>query len=120
MSFELDLTKILEDFADKESETLFQDISKAGKRAKREVVARSTKRTGDYSKGWAIRTVKTPKSIAVTIYNKTDYRLTHLLEKGHIIRNKYGTFGRAPAHPHIKQAQDEATNYLMTELMKDL
>ena len=38
----------------------------------------------------------------VIVHNKTDYQLTHLLENGHVIRNKKGTYGRAPAHPHIK------------------
>lgn len=120
MSFEVDLTRILDEFNEKENETLFKDISKAGKKAKQDLLNNSPKDTGDYSRGWTIRTKKSNKTISVIVHNRTHPRLTHLLEKGHVIRNKYGIFGRAPAHPHIKNAQDKAVDYLMRELKNDL
>lgn len=57
--------------------------------------------TGSYSRGWAV----TKEDGGYTVHNKTDYQLTHLLENGHVIRNKYGTYGRAPAYRHIGPAE---------------
>lgn len=56
-------------------------------------------KTGSYAKGWKVGTRRGSDYI---VHNATDYQLTHLLENGHVIRNKKGTYGRAPAHKHIK------------------
>lgn len=39
--------------------------------------------TGDYARNWAKKKVNT----AVVVHNKDEYRLTHLLEKGHLNRD---------------------------------
>lgn len=57
-------------------------------------------RTGDYNKGWKMK--KTKKGYIA--YNKTEYRLTHLLEKGHAKRGG----GRVEAKIHIAPAEDRA------------
>lgn len=58
---------------------------------------------GSYSKGWTV----TKQDGGYVVHNKTDYQLTHLLENGHVIRNKYGEFGRAPAYRHIGPAEQK-------------
>ncbi|MBG9567564.1 HK97 gp10 family phage protein [Brevibacillus agri] len=70
------------------------------KEAVKELQQTSPKLTGDYAKGWTRR--KGDKGIVV--YNKTDYRLTHLLEHGHA---KAGG-GRVAARPHIRQVEEKA------------
>jgi hypothetical protein len=60
----------------------------------------SPKLTGDYQKGWTRKKVGT----AEVVHNKTNYQLTHLLEKGHAKRGG----GRVPAYPHIGRAEDRA------------
>ena len=56
---------------------------------------------GRYAKGWKA----TKKDGGWIVHNATDYQLTHLLENGHVIRNKYGEYGRAPAYKHIGPAE---------------
>lgn len=47
--------------------------------------------SGKYARGWR-SSVEEPVGTAgeAYIYNKTDYQLTHLLEDGHQVKNRYG------------------------------
>ena len=55
------------------------------------------------------------------IYNEDHYRLTHLLENGHVIRNGTGrSFGKAPAYPHIKQVEEWTQEELPKEVKSRL
>lgn len=90
---------------DEYSEEVQKVVEEAGKEAAKECAAQlrstSPKRKGDYAASWRYK--KNGKSYVV--YNAKHYQLTHLLENGHIIRNKYGTYGRAPAIKHIKPVE---------------
>lgn len=70
----------------------------------------------DYNKGWGIFQTKTDQRyhIKATIHNKTKYRLTHLLEKGHA---KVGG-GRTQAFPHIAPVADDCENKLVENIRK--
>ena len=63
---------------------------------------------GKYSKSWAVKQEKSNwGSNTYIIYNKKHYRLTHLLEFGHVVKN--GTkrvVGKARAIPHIKPMEE--------------
>lgn len=61
--------------------------------------------TGSYAKGWTKKaTYESKSSKRDTVYNKTDYQLTHLLEKGHVGRNGK----RVKAIEHIRPAEERA------------
>jgi len=68
------------------------------------------KLTGDYAKGWARKKVGT----AEVIHNRTDYQLTHLLEKGHAKRDG----DRVPAIPHIGPAEEKAIEEYVSKAEK--
>lgn len=66
--------------------------------------------SGAYSASWTCEDVPTGRLTTKTVvHNGEHYRLTHLLEKGHVSRNGTGrTFGRVPAYPHIAPVNDWA------------
>ena len=72
----------------------------------------------DYSKGW---TVKKEDEDTYIVHNKTKYRLTHLLENGHVSANQYGTgYKRVNGIEHIKPAEQEGIKTFEDEIRKGL
>lgn len=118
--FEVSLNKTLSEYSEELNEALFKAMSKAGKKAKRDVVRNSKSDTGKYKSGWTVRTKRTNQSAEIVIYNKTVPRLTHLLENGHVVANKYGTYGRVNGDHVIKKAQEEAETFLLDLIAKEL
>ena len=58
------------------------------------------KLTGDYRKSWRVSKVG-KRRVRVIVHSKDEYRLTHLLEKGHALKNG----GRTQPIPHIRPAE---------------
>lgn len=57
--------------------------------------------SGRYASGFAKNNQSTPNNRRYVVWNKKYYRLVHLLEKGHALRNG----GRARAFPHMGPAE---------------
>ena len=75
---------------------------------------------GSYARGWSHKAQKGgPYQLTETVYNRTDYQLTHLLEKPHATR-----FGHYPTHVdytgHIARIEDEYTNKYFEEVTAKL
>lgn len=82
-------------------------------------VKKGLHRTGSYASGWRVKKGKGSGRVKLpgfTVYNATDYQLTHLLEFGHVIRNAKGTYGRTNGIPHIKPAEKWAEQEIMRKL----
>ena len=72
------------------------------------------KNAGRYAKGW---TSKKTKKGEVYVYNRTDGRLTHLLEKGHrIVSHGRDTGKRTRPNPHIAAAEEFAQNEFVNDV----
>lgn len=89
------------------TEGLDKAKTKATSEGVKELKATSPGLTGEYRFGWAKKKVNS----SMVIHNKTDYQLTHLLEKGHV--NRDGSRSKkfvhiAPVEAHvIKNFEDE-------------
>lgn len=117
------IDRVLEDYLSDETEVFFAAMSQAGKQAKKDIQNTNAFKdiSGDYRRGWSIRTKREKYGINVLIYNKLKPGLTHLLEKGHVTRNGTGRrFRDTPAHAHIAKAREKAEDYLLDELTKRL
>lgn len=70
--------------------------------------------SGEYSRSWKQEEIKTGRlSTARVVHNEEHYRLTHLLEKGHVSKNgTHRTFGRVQAYPHIAPVNEWANGEL--------
>lgn len=77
-----------------------------GKKAVKKLRVISPRRFGIYRGDWMMttdRVIGLPNKYTLHV-REPSYRLTHLLEKGHVIAN--GT-GRVKAHPHIGPVEEE-------------
>ena len=117
MSIEQDLEKILNDYANEVDELSNDTMKKASRNAVNELKMTSARRSGDYAKDWAVKTERGfGKSKIYIVHNRKHYMLTHLLENGHIVRNQYGTYGRVDGDGHIKDAEQNGINEVISTL----
>ena len=116
-----ELEDILKDYIEEVGEKSDKVLKTAASDTAKDLRSTSPKRTGAYASSWAVKTQNgVGGSKTYIVHNKKYYRLTHLLENGHVIRNKKGTYGRAPAHPHIKAAEDRAASKIVAEMESEL
>lgn len=88
-----------------------EEAKEAAEATARNLKATSPKREtgrgkGKYAKGWKVKKRKDGMFVSYIVYNANNPGLTHTLEHGHIVRNQFGTYGRAEAVPHIGKAAE--------------
>ena len=66
----------------------------------------SPKRKGAYARSWTVKEERHGDVTDYIVHNSKHYQLTHLLENGHVIRNKKGTYGRTHPIKHIAPAEE--------------
>ena len=87
-----------------------ETVKDVAKECLSEIKENAPKSSGDYKKGWRLKTEYDRKNdTRIIIYNKTTYQLTHLLEHGHA---KAGG-GRVEGKPHIAPAEKNAVEKLV-------
>ena len=117
-SVEVLLSRALTEVSKEEDEILFKCMSKAMRKAKRDVINNSPTLSGEYKRGWTIRTKRLKYGFDGVIYNKDKPGLTHLLNNGHQKANQYGSYGRKEGDNHITKARDLAEEYLVDLLVE--
>lgn len=110
------IMKELEEYANITTENVKKGTKKVAQKAVKELKESSPKNTGDYAKSWKSKvTNETSHSITSTIYaGNGQYRLTHLLEKGHAKRGG----GRVEGTPHIAPVETMCRDQLMEEMKR--
>ena len=127
----------LNDILDDIHTVLQDDYEGAAKEISRECVQRlkavpwKTSTGKRYSATWTLKRDKKSGGHLGTwiVHNSKNYQLTHLLENGHIIKNKYGVQQRrngggneTDAHKHIEPvylwAQDELVHQIEMKLQR--
>lgn len=85
-------------YSKEKSEEIADAVDTVAKEATSTLRRTSPRKTGSYQKGWRSKAVQDKAGRYVkVVHNKTDYQLTHLLEKGH--NNKQtGRFTNAIVH----------------------
>lgn len=115
------MTAILNDVSNGAEEALDTGLKSVQKSTPAKLKERSPKKSGEYASGW--RAKKLDKG-AVVVYNAKQPGLTHLLENGHMIVNKKGSYGRYNGVKHIapvdQEEQQAFFDAVMDALNKDL
>ena len=111
------MTELLDEVDKEVQQSARKGIDRVTKESVQKLRNTSPVKTGSYAKGWS---TKKQGDMDVVVYNRTDYQLTHLLENGHVIRNSKGTYGRAPAHKHIKPVEEWAIDELPRRILEGI
>lgn len=103
----LGVIDILNEYSNDIQEAMQVDAEETAKMGADKLKTTSPKNTGKYARGWKVKTIKRKGYVSSTIHNTTNWQLTHLLEKPHTIRNKYGEWGTSKPQVHIKPVEEE-------------
>lgn len=100
----LEINDILNEYSNDIQEGITKEAQIVTKEAVSELKNTSPRRTGDYRKGWSVKTTKGKGFVKSIVHNATDYQLTHLLEKPHLKRNG----GLTTPKVHIKPVEEKS------------
>ena len=112
-----EVMKGLSEYAELTDKAMKKAVRKTATAVKNEISANAPKKTGRYQKSWTAKKVKeNSHTLEMTVHSKDRYQLTHLLEKGHALRNG----GRSRAFPHIAPAEEHGAELLEDLIRKEL
>ena len=115
-SVAIQMEQILDEFDDKVNRVLNEAAVETADESADKLRNTSPRKSGEYAEGW---TVKKEGDGNVIVHN-THYQLTHLLENGHVIRNKKGTYGRTSGIKHIKPVETWANKEFQNKIERGL
>ena len=120
-SVTVQMERILDSYSREVQEATNKAIDSVAKEAASKLRNTSPRKTGDYAKGWKIKKERGKDGLqTVTVHNRTNYQLTHLLENGHVERKKKGTYGRTRPIKHIAPVEEWAVDELPREIEERL
>lgn len=111
-----EISAILDGYSQEVREAVDRVVDDFGKQAKKDIQAASPKKTGSYRKGWRVKKEggALGRVSTATVYNATDYQLTHLLEHGY----QHASGGRVEGIPHIAPVEEELQSSFTQAIQK--
>ena len=106
-----EIVRAMQEYTDEVSAGITEVVDETAKECKDDIQANSPRRKGKYAKGWTIKKDNGYHRTKRIIWNK-NYRLPHLLEKGHAKRGG----GRVAGIPHIKPAEKKYSKLLFERI----
>ena len=116
-SVEIQMKKLLDQVDKEVQKAMDVGMKQVAKEAVSKLKSSSPRKTGKYARGW---TTKQIDKNGIVIHNSKHYQLTHLLENGHVIRNKKGTYGRTSGIKHIQPVEQWASEELPRRIMEKI
>lgn len=114
----LDIKDILNEYSEDIQESITEKAKEVADKGAAKLKHISPKKSGKYAKGWKVKLKKGNGYVNATIYNSTNWQLTHLLEKPHVIRNGKGTWGISKPQVHIAPVEQECIEEYTREVEK--
>nr|DAH50896.1 MAG TPA: putative tail component [Caudoviricetes sp.] len=106
----------LQTYDQKVTDGIKKEIRQVAKECRQDIVEHSPVDTGEYKSGWKDKVkYEDASNIRITVYNKKDPYLTHLLEHGHAGPGGIAK-GSARPFPHIAPAEQRAEEKLMRKV----
>ena len=119
--FRVQVMQLLDDYGKDARIVLNETIPEAANICVKMIKGNSRKATGKYAKGWAKKQqYYRGLGTSYVVYNRDRYRVAHLLERSHAIRNQWGTYGSTVCDNVIAEATDYTEEWLVTETIKQL
>lgn len=117
-----DLTKAvmneLQQYSDELNEQIKLDINAVANETVAQLKVSSPKKSGAYARSWKQTEVVKGKTLSKRkVYNEKHYRLTHLLENGHVKIKNGKADGRVDGIPHILPAEQKAIKNLENRII---
>lgn len=110
------LADILNEYGREVKAVADKEIAAVAKESVAKLKSTSPRKSGAYARGWR---VKKDRDGSAIVHN-THYQVTHLLENGHIIKNKKGTYGRTNGIKHIEPVEQWANGELVQRIETDI
>lgn len=115
------LKEILTDYTDEVKDKVVGVLNEVGEETAetlKDTSPRSkTKRSGKYARGWRSST-EDERTKSKTIVHNSEYRLVHLLENGHKLRNGKDWEGIPHVEPANEEAQEKAIKRITEAIEK--
>lgn len=120
-NFTAEISALLAEYGIEARTVLNDTVPEAANICVKMIRGNSKKRTGRYAKGWTKKQqYYRGMGTSYVVYNKDRYRVAHLLENPHTIRNQAGSYGRTEGDGVIRDAAEYAENWLYDETVKRL